>query len=304
MVEYFSYSAFGLEIQSEIELPELFPEEQPVQAEIDIRLGGIPDIVDRDAEFSSFDEGVFLFIPEIARFWISGGSGIRVEPEPGVPPRMVRLFLLGSAMGVLLHQRGLLPLHANGVEVGGKAFAFMGRSGAGKSTLAAIFHDRGHRVIADDVCVVRFDGHDRAFAFPGIPRFRLFEESLHATGRAPSAFEEFRFGSDELPKYEIPVAREKAAGDPIPLGGIFLLTEGDEMQLSPMEGLEAVDAVYANTYRGRYAATAGTSRDHWASCVNLIRKTPVVRFQRAWGLDDFDTQYLALRQFIEEMVSP
>ena len=82
---------------------------------------------------------------------------IVAEPRQGVPDSNVRLFLLGSAMGALLHQRGLLPLHTNAVEVGGRAFAFMGKSGAGKSTLAAWFHDRGFRIVADDVCVVGFD---------------------------------------------------------------------------------------------------------------------------------------------------
>ena len=82
---------------------------------------------------------------------------LRKLSADNVPDANIRLYLLGSAMGVLLHQRGLLPLHANAVEIDGKAFAFMGASGSGKSTLAAWFHDHGYRIIADDVCAVRFE---------------------------------------------------------------------------------------------------------------------------------------------------
>ena len=60
-------------------------------------------------------------------------------------------------MGAALHQRGILPLHANAVEIDHRAVAFMGASGAGKSTLAAWFHDQGYPILADDVCVIRAD---------------------------------------------------------------------------------------------------------------------------------------------------
>src|SRR5687767_37791 len=96
------------------------------------------------------DDALVLRIPEVASYRIDATS-ILVSPAPAVPEQNLRLYLLGSAFGALLHQRGLLPLHANAVEIDGKAVAFMGASGEGKSTLAAWFHDRGFNIIADDV---------------------------------------------------------------------------------------------------------------------------------------------------------
>ena len=97
------------------------------------------------------------------------GNQIVIDAAPDATDRNVRLFLLGSALGALLHQRGLLPLHANAIDLGGGAVAFSGHSGAGKSTIAAWFHDRGHRILADDVCVVGFDQSGRALVH-AVPR--------------------------------------------------------------------------------------------------------------------------------------
>ena len=299
MAKRFQYSVFGLQIRSEIELPELFPADFTERADVSIELRPIPAPIDPSSNYFVNGEDAWLTIEEVARFWISGGSRIYLQPEPGAFMPNVRLYLLGSAMGLLLHQRGSLPLHANAVEIDGRAFAFIGRSGAGKSTLAAAFHDRGFRVIADDVCVVQFDNGGTAFACPGIPRLRLWEEALEASGRSAGIFERSYSGDESIRKYDVPVGLHGAVGDPIPLGGLFLLADGDEVQLSPLHGLEAVDAIYANTYRGKYAAMVGTARDHWDSSLKLVRTTPLFRFQRRWGFDGFDAQCAQLLQFVE-----
>src|SRR5258708_39789946 len=83
-------------------------------------------------------------------------------------------------MGAIFHQRGLLPLHANAIEVGGQAVAFVGPSGAGKSTLAAYFRDRGYRVLCDDVWVVSFGSDGEPLAWPGVPRVKLWGDALAA----------------------------------------------------------------------------------------------------------------------------
>ena len=178
------YRLFGLTIASEIDLPELFEAERG-PADIVFRRGTVaplgPDAVDYVAQV---DGGVTVEIPKIARFHIRDGSEIIIDAENCADPRSVRVFLLGTASGVLIHQRGLLPLHANAIELGSEAFAFSGESGAGKSTLAAWFHDRGARIIADDVCVIGLGQGGEALAMPGLPRFRLWREALERSGRS------------------------------------------------------------------------------------------------------------------------
>jgi hypothetical protein len=282
------YSVFGLVIASEIELAELEPAGPDSAPDAVVRRGPVA-LPDADPGYSAASDGTLLTIPRVGRYLISGGREIVVDPAPGASERNVRLFLLGSAFGALLHQRGLLPLHANAIEIDGRAFAFCGHSGAGKSTMAAWFHDRGHRILADDVCVIGFED-GRALAFPGIPRLRLWREALEASGRETGAFAR---SFDDLDKYDVPTDRRGPAR-PLPLGAIYLLRKLDEggppAEIERLVGVDAVETLVSNTYRGAYLRTIGRTGEHLAACLRIARAVPVFRAERAWGFERFEAQ--------------
>ncbi len=283
MVELHHYHLFGLRLQSELVLPELHRNRHAVEPDVRIELGPLADVGGLQNEFSTTDDGACLSIADIGRYSISS-SRILVEPASGAHLRNVRLYLLGSAMGILLHQRGLLPLHANAIEIDGRAFAFMGRSGAGKSTLAAVFHDRGFRVIADDVCVLRFDQTGRAYACPGIPRLRLWEEALSATGREPATYELSYAGAENWRKFDVPTELKDSHANDVSLAAIYQLADGEDLRVRKLEGAEAADAIFANTYRGGYVRSAGDPQAHWLASVQLISSTPIFELSRPWDL--------------------
>jgi len=181
-------------------------------------------------------------------------------------------------MALLLHQRGSLPLHANAIEIDGRAYAFMGPSGSGKSTLAAAFHERGCQVIADDVCVVSLATGGLAVAHAGIPRLRLREDALVATGRETNDFERSYAGDDDYRKFDVPLPCTQETS--VPLAAIILLSPGDEVRLSPLEGVEAVGAIFANTYRGSFIPKAGDAAAHWRACMELVSTVPLFRLDR------------------------
>lgn len=270
------YRLFGLRVASELRLPLLSAE--PGRADVTIRRGHVAE------------EGA-LVIPEVARFAVRGGSGIVVDASEDVPESNVRLYLLGSAMGMLLHQRGMLPLHANAVEVDGAAIAVMGGSGAGKSTLAAWLHDRGHRLISDDVCVIGGEGELRAFA--GVPRLRLWGAALDAFGRSRAGLERAYAGDDEWDKWDLPVADDAVAGEGLKVRALYVLADGSAVRISSLTGAAAAEAVIANTYRGEFVEQ-GKAAAHWAACLRLIGKVPVFRIERPWDLTRLDALGSAL----------
>jgi len=286
----FDYSVFGLHVRSDLPLPELLEAESSSRPQVTVRIGPVPDAPAPGAGPHVVNGGLLLVIAGVARYFVKDGSTIVVDPQPGVPDSNVRLFLLGSAMGALLHRRGLLPLHANAVEAGGRAFAFMGASGAGKSTLAAWLHDRGFRIVADDVCVVGFADGGRPQVRPGISRLRLWREALDATGRDVATYQRSFFGDDAPDKYDVPLARPCSSDASIPLAAVYLLERSETLKIEPLTGIAAHEAIFANTYRGAFVPKARSSHEHWSACVQLVRNTPIFRAGRRWGLGDLNEQ--------------
>jgi hypothetical protein len=278
------YSVFGLRVRSELPLPELLDAEGSFEPQVTVTIGKAPEAPAAGAPPHLTGGGLLLEIADVARYFVKDGSSIVVEPQPGVAEANVRLYLLGSAMGALLHQRGLLPLHANAIELGGRAFAFMGASGSGKSTLAAWFHDHGYRIIADDVCAVRFDEAAGPVVVPGLPRLRLWKEALKSSGRTPSHFSRSYAGDETWDKFDVPLPRESAVRGEVELAGVYLLGTSDKLDISRLRGLEAAEAVFANTYRGSYVPAVGNVELHWELCVQLVTKTPVFSLLRTWDL--------------------
>lgn len=295
------YRLFGLAVASDVALPELVADAGLEAADVRVRLAPIDAPADTPAGLHVDGDDALLVIPAIGRFLTRGGREMIVEPAASVSDRNLRLYLLGSAFAAILHQRGLLPLHANAVVVEGRAIGFMGHPGAGKSTLAAWFHDRGFDVLADDVCVVTAGRDGGLLAHPGIPRLRLWREALEASGREASAYER---SFDDMDKYTVPTDLERAL-PAVPLSHLYLLeraAEDEDPSVTRLEGAMTVEATVANTYRGSYVPLMGRTRQHLLACAQLARTIPVFRARRRWGYGNFDAEGAALeahaRQFM------
>jgi hypothetical protein len=290
------YSLFELVVESEIELPELVPAEAGGPFDVEIRRGAVAAVEGETPGFNIVPGGTLLSVPDVGRFAIREGREIVVEAADGASERNQRLYLLGSAMGALLHQRGLLPLHANAIVLGGRAVAFCGHSGAGKSTIAAWFHDRGDPVLADDVCAIRpADG--RILALPGVPRLRLWRDALEKGGRSTG---DYGRSFESLDKWDVPTRPGDRPPTPVPLDRIYLLARGagasDGPSVRRLSGIDAVNALVANTYRGRYVRLAGLTASHLAICLAVARSVPIFEAVRSWDLDAFDREAALLRE--------
>src|SRR4051812_15336191 len=104
--EVWIYWCFDFFLRSTILLPELTPVEAPgdPRSIVDVRLGILPEILPggRVAEqaLQITDNAVMLTVKNTARYLIRGGREIIVHPVDGGSERNVRLFLLGSALGI------------------------------------------------------------------------------------------------------------------------------------------------------------------------------------------------------------
>src|SRR5580658_2928398 len=147
------HAAFGLRLRSAVALPELPAiADDGIPPDVTLELGRVPrrleGAVDVDPAMQATAGRFQLDVPA-GRFLVSEGRRILVDPGPGASEADLRPYLLGTVIGALCHQRGLLPLHAAAVLCADGAVAFAGPSGAGKSTLAAQLHALGRTVLAD-----------------------------------------------------------------------------------------------------------------------------------------------------------
>ncbi len=295
-----SYSCFDFRLESEVVLKELAEAEDDRPA-VAIRLGTVPETIDGAERgphgIQVAGDRVLLSIPRTARYLVTGGREIVIEPVEGGSERNLRLFLLGSALGILCFQRGLLLLHANAVVVNGGAVAFAGDSGAGKSTLAAWFSQAGYPVLCDDVCAVRVaDG--RAVTWPGLPRLKLWGEAAVAFGHDRKALD---VAIEGLDKYHVPVVAQGSA-DAIPLREVNLLAraeDGASVEREALSGAAAMAAMMAQTYRGEYLATMGLTRWHFEQCAALARAVKLFATPRLWGYDRIDDEGKRLEAAIQ-----
>ncbi|MEA2431468.1 MAG: hypothetical protein QOI19_1941 [Thermoleophilaceae bacterium] len=103
--------------------------------------------------------GEFLIDPERGAVVASGGNRFADAWEHR---------LVGTAIPLLLAERGDLVLHACGVVTeDGRGVLFCGPSGRGKSTLATALAERGHALISEDGTALTFDPGGAVLAWPG-----------------------------------------------------------------------------------------------------------------------------------------
>lgn len=279
----FAYKAFGLSIVSEIELPELTPFVMNHSKGADVCIL-IDDHPMEGEEWSPFkdmftivDHKVVFEVHDMASFSIENGKEIIVSYGKHYDKDLIRLYLLGTCMGVILMQRQVYPLHGSAVAIDGKAYAFVGDSGVGKSTLAAAFLSQGYELISDDVLAISIEG-EHAYVTPSYPQQKLWQESLDQFGIRADLLHSI-YGRET--KYGIPVTQQFIHA-PLPLAGVFELKKGEteEIVIEPVTGLDCVHSLFFNTYRNFLLDRLGLLEWHFNVTVQLAQRLIMYQIQR------------------------
>ena len=281
------FHLYGLVAESDWLLPECLPADQLAVPDIFIINGLVPkdgiDPLSKDMYEQSIESEFWLDVEEVARYWIRHGNEIIIEPYPDVDEESIRVFLLGSALGALLFQRGLLLIHGNAIEVNDACVVCVGDSGAGKSTLAAAFLQDGYRLLADDVVPVTADG----LATPGFPRIKLWGDTARQLGIDTSGLRRIM---PDMDKYNVPLG-DRYCNTPLPVKWVYVLepSERSDFGLLPYEGMSRFEPLHENTYRVHFLEAMALKPQHLQQVAKLagnIRMAKIQRPQSGFRIDE------------------
>lgn len=257
----YRYSAYGLTICAALPLPELQPS-SGTDADVVVRFDRLDWSPGDGSNWKSFEvdrDDVYLYWKAVGKFLIRSGKEIIIDPLPDTTDALIRLPLLGSALAVILHQRGVLVLHASAVAIHDCAAVFIGPKGQGKSTMAATLCSRGHQLLADDVTAINIQSIENPIVLPGFPQIKLYPEAaIAALGDNPDCLNRIH---PDVEKRARPVDRFIQAA--LPLKRIYVLAQGPSLKIKSLSPQDALAKLLANSYVA-YLLGNGFSRTNTA----------------------------------------
>ena len=299
------YRACGLAIESDLALPGLLPLSDGGDADVTIAAEDLPEmlpgeVVQQGPNWARTADAFLLRVIDVGSFCIRDAAAIRYMPAPGVEREELTAFLTGSVLGILLHLRGKVVLHASAIIVGGRAMLFFGQSGAGKSTIAAALGERGYPMLSDDLGVLTTQADGTVLVEADGRRHKLWEQAIRGLSLADRQGEGVRHQINKFyqaPRVEISTAT--------PIGGIYELAEqraGQAFEIEPLALSDAAVVIRHNAFRARMMWQLGQKIDYFRTAALIARQARIATLRRPLdfrrideGLDMLEADWAGLR---------
>jgi hypothetical protein len=284
----YRYRLFGITVDSEIELPQAVDTDLP--ADVTIEYGDfektIKNPIFSGIRFQVGETDFLLQVDGVAYYYIENGNKITVSPFPNASESDIKVFLLSTCFGALVHQRGMLPIHGSAVEFNGKAVVFSGVSGVGKSTIAMALQKKGFPIIADDMCVVKTNADGKPILYPGYSQTKLWADSLNALEIKSTNLNKVR---ETIQKFSVPVEKYKI--DPLEIHTIYSLTPSNrnKIEITNLKGVEKFNWLNVNTYRYNFIKTTEGLAIHFKHITAVASRCnikQVIRPQKGFLLNE------------------
>lgn len=287
----YCYQAYGLQVRSVIECPELWAGDPALPADLTVELGPVPEALDNPGKvgvtYQATRNEFLLTARGVARYWVRHGTHVTVQRQDGSDDDSVRLFLLGLVFSAALNQRGDAPLHASAIVVErdglpAGAVLFAGDSGRGKSTLAAAFRQCGFVSLSDDISVLRRQADGKVFVYPAFAQIKLWQESVQMLD-LPDDLPAIR---PNLRKYAMRFAGDSQMSPPLPVIAVYGLDvgKGAGVRLQPIEGFDKVKKLQDNIFGRQYAQVMGQHGRQFAALLALAQQARVCAVERPEGV--------------------
>lgn len=277
----YKYSAFQLVIHSQIYCPELLGNFNDISTAYDVLITigkvdseGLNQPLNRGLFYQANSQMFWLKVPNVARFLVSNGKYITIDPFPGIDEESIRVFLLGSCMGALLMQRDLFLLHGNAIKIGNHCISFAGNSGIGKSTLSGAFFKRGYSILADDVCAINQLGHVQ----PSFPQIKLWFDAAKHLDIDTQSLRRIR---PNIEKFAVPLGLQFHP-TPLSLKVVYILNSHnkDDFLFTNFSGMKKLQPLQQNTYRKAYLKGMDKENSYFNQCGRIASQVALVNIMR------------------------
>lgn len=286
------YRVYGLNIESTIEIEEL--EIIDSDCDVDVRLSY--GIVNEDVrgliekgQCANYDKQDMWFdIKNVAIYHIYNGDTVVIEPYENSSFKQIKLYILGSVMGMILIQKNIVAIHGGGIVINGKGCVFTGEKGAGKSTITTALRKKGYKFIADDVCSIDIENFT---IHHGFPYQKLCEDAMTKLGYDVDEFQPFR-GDLNVNKYMVPAFDEFTKED-VKLDAIFELSVGDvdEVKVEEVLGSEKMNKLINNIFRIEMLKYSGGMEPfYFKKCLEIVKNTKLYKMTRPKDIFSVDNQ--------------
>jgi len=277
-INYKYYKVYGLVIKSEIVLDEL-EKTNFTKFDVLIKKGKVPENLKNPEKigvrFQAKKNELLLDVDNISKFYIVNGNKIIIE-EIGSPSLSeIKLFLLGSAFGALIFQRGKVPFHGSTVLINDKAVIVSGVSGVGKSTITAELVKRGYPIIADDVSLIDIV-EKNICVFPGFARIKLWADTLDLL-KIDDELEKIR---PQLEKYSLPVNNYHNKKTEISNIIIIKTKNTEGVVVEEVRGVEKFKILNNNIYRKQFAKPLKVEQEQFKIVSQMSAKAKLFILER------------------------
>ena len=312
----FYYHLYGLNVESDLALPELRSQTAPRNHESSVKLflrdaftrwpietGAVEStLIFRSAQNESTNNpNVWIeYFPAARCYRFLYGDGIAFAFDQdgrniwGIwPPQMsledLMVYLLGPVFAFVLRLRGFISLHASAAVLRENAVVFVGPGGAGKSTIAGALACRGYPILGDDVAVLE-EISEEYYLRPAYPHVRLWADSGAILFGAKDTLRKLVPSSDWWDKCFLDLDQPgfRFETEPAPIRCVFLL-EGysPEVQVARIDEITPLDAfaqLAANTCVN-YALTTEMRAREFHTLGRLVQTVTIKRLTLGSSLD-------------------
>ncbi len=276
------YQIYGLKVSSNFEIPEAMSIPTAEVVDVVIEEGTVPHeelVAAKAGKLCRLDtEIAWFYLEQMGMFYVEKGRHIIVWKESDVLTDLSRnSYVTGTTFGLLLFQRGLVPIHSGAMVKNKKAVIVVGDSGAGKSTLCNHLQEEGFSFLSDDVSVVEKHG-EHFVVQPAFPQQKLCKDAVLRKGYP---LEDLIYIDEYRDKYAIRL-RDGFEKEACPIAFLLelIVTDEKDLRIEEVTGLQKIGMLRHNIYRKEAWKEMGMSKEAQSTMMEIVNTVPMFRVFR------------------------